>query len=158
MLIGPLVVRIKINKGQRKPVKNVTRQHKRVYHLGKGGLLHSPPSAVAEVVEDPMGHEMARLGPEPGPGFLPYMQEGGLPKLRSSISPGSQSLETFLGSRPPWLSSLCAAARPRPLCLGPHRPLWSWCRKGGWVDEPLFEGGPFQLKSTLILLLLSHRG
>lgn len=78
--------------------------------------------------------EVARLEPEPGPGFLPYMQEDGLPRPRSSVFPWPQPLETFLGSRPPWLSSLCAAARPRPLSLWASQAPVELCRGGGMDD------------------------
>lgn len=55
---------------EKKSLKNVFSNYKRVSHLGKQGLLStpSPTSAAAEDAGGPMGNEMARLGPVPSAG------------------------------------------------------------------------------------------
>lgn len=77
MLMRLLVVRMKISKGGKKPVKNLFSNYKRVSHLGKQGLLStpSPTPGAAEGAGGPMGNEMARLGPVPGPDFLPSAEK-----------------------------------------------------------------------------------
>lgn len=101
------------------------------------------------------------------PGWGQSQGQGSFPLCRKVTFPGLEA-HSPLGPSPwkhPWgvdhPGPSPSVQLPGQGCFvsGPHRPLpVELVQDGSGVDKPLFERGPFQLKSTLILLLPPQRG